>query len=96
MEILSGKFQTNAMMEYESADAFRAGAPPVKMFHKSAYMMSRKHAEKQLRTSGKLQGEGRWGKWRLEKDEASRSAPLLVDGKEAFRIYLEVKEETHT
>ena len=89
--ILSGKFQTTAPTEYKSKAAFLAGDAPVKVFHKSAYMMSRKRAEKQLRSLEKLQGEkARWGKWDFDKARGFGTVPLLVDGKEAFRLHLQV------
>lgn len=89
--VLFGKFQTTAPTEYESKAAFLAGKPPVKVFHKSAYMMSRKRAEKQLRSLEKLQGEeARWGKWDFDKARGFGTVPLLVDGKAAFRLELHV------
>ena len=92
-QIASGGFQINARMEYESQEALAGGDAPIKVYHLSAYMKSRKQAEVQLRALEKYpSGGGNWGKWRAEKDESFRSAPLLVDGKEAFRIYLEVKQ----
>lgn len=90
-QVATGGFETNALTEYESQEAFDAGDAPVKVYHLSAQMKSRKQAEVQLRALGTYQGNGSWGKWRAEKDSDARSAPLIVDGKEAFRIYLEKK-----
>ena len=91
-QIATGGFQTTARMEYESQAAFQAGDAPIKVYHKSAQMKCRKQAEFQLRALRKYpNGGGNWGKWRSETAEATRSAPLLVDGTEVFRIYLAIK-----
>ena len=91
-QLSTGEFETNARMEYESQEAMDAGDAPIRVYHLSAYMKSRKQAEVQLRALEKYpSGGGNWGKWRAEKNEACRSVSLLIDGKEAFRIYLEMK-----
>ena len=91
-QVATGCFQTKAVIEYESPEAFEAGDAPVKVYHLSAQMKSRKRAYKQLRETGKLQSYGSWGKWRAEKNGDARSVPLIVDGQEAFRLHLEVRE----
>ena len=89
-QVATGGFQTNARMEFASQAAFLAGEAPSKVHHLSAQMKCRKQADFQLRALGKYNPNGNWGKWRAE-ENGIRSAPLLVVGKEAFRIYLEVK-----
>ena len=93
-QITCGGFETKARCEYESNTARLAGELPVKVYHKSAYMKSRKQAEFQLRALDKYpSGSGNWGAWRAEKEEGCRSVPLIVNGQEAFRLYLEMKSD---
>lgn len=86
-----GAFQTNALMQYESKEAFLAGDAPVKVYHKSAYMKARHQAEMTLEALRKfpmIPMTRKWGKWRSEND-SERSQPLLVNGKQsAFRLHL--------
>ena len=89
-QVATGGFETKARMEFESQEAFQAGDAPVKVDHKSAYMKSRKQASVQLSVL-RPNIIGNWGAWRAEQNEGQRSAPLLVDGKEAFRLYLQLK-----
>lgn len=93
-QIGTGGFETKARMEYESQEALDAGDAPITEHHHSAYMKSRHQAKVELLALGKFPiGGGNWGKWRAEKDEGFRSAPLLVDGQEAFRLHLEVTND---
>ena len=91
VQIATGAFETKARMEYESPKAFETGISPVKVYHISAQKKSRVRALTQLVKLDRLQESGKWGAWRIEKADTQWSAPLRVDGKQAFRLYLEVK-----
>ena len=90
-QIASGGFETKAQAIYESREAFEAGDEPIKVYHGSAYMKSRKQAKSQLDTWRVSQGNDSWGEWQNEFKDNEQSVPLLVGGQEAFRLYLEVK-----
>ena len=89
-QIAIGAFETKAPMQYKSQEAFLAGDAPVKVFHKSAYMKSRKQAENTLEALGKLPIGRRWGKWDFDKEQGFGTVPLLVDGEAAFCLHLQV------
>ena len=89
-QIASGEFETKALATYESLKAFEAGEAPINIYHKSAYMKSRKQSKSQLDTWRVSQGNDNWGEWRNEFKDNEWSVPLLVDGDEAFRLYLEL------
>lgn len=89
-QIASGGFETKALETYESLEAFEAGDAPINVYHKSAYMKSRKQAKSQLDTWRGPQGNDNWGEWRNEFNDNEQSVPLLVGGQEAFRLYLQV------
>ena len=89
-QIACGGFETKALATYESLKAFEAGDAPINVYHKSAYMKSRKQSKSQLDTWRVSQGNDNWGEWRGEFNDNEWSVPLLVGGQEAFRLYLRV------